>query len=104
MEKTSIKTYPIYIKATFLLLLAILSFQCLVWAEFILVPFTLGSLFSILLTPVASKFEKWGMHRTLSSFLCIVIMGLIVTILVFLLTRQIISFVNELPNLTANIN
>jgi len=98
------KKYPIYIKATFLLLLAILAFQCLVWAEFILVPITFGSLFSILLIPVATKFEKWGAHRSLSSFLCIVVMVLIVTILVFLLTRQIISFLNEVPDLTAIVN
>ena len=76
MDKQQSKTYPLYIKATFLLLLAILAFQCLVWTEFILVPLTLGSLFSILLTPVATKFEKWGAHRSLSSFLCIIIMAL----------------------------
>ena len=104
MDKQTTKTYPVYIKATFLLLLAILAFHCLVWTEFILVPFTLGSLFSILLTPVATRFEKWGAHRSLSSFLCIIIMALIVTILVFLLTRQIMSFINEVPSLTANIN
>ena len=57
-----------------------------------------------MLIPVAVKFEKWGAHRSLSSFLCLLVMGLIVTILVFLLTRQIISFINEVPNLTATIN
>ena len=98
------RTYPIYMKAAFLLLLAFLMFYALVYAEFILVPLTFGSLFSILLTPVATKFEKWGAHRTLSSFLCIIIMGLILTILIFLLTRQIVSFLNNLPELTARIN
>jgi len=33
--------YPLYIKATFLLLLAIMAFQCMVWAELVLVPITL---------------------------------------------------------------
>jgi len=98
------KTYPIYVKAVYLLLLAFLFFYGLVYAKFILVPLTLGCLFSILLTPIASRFEKWGLHRTFSSLLCIIIMGLIVAILIFLLSRQIMAFLNNLPELTVQLD
>ena len=98
------KKYPIYIKATFLLLFAFLLFHGLKEAEFILVPLVLGSLFAILLTPIANRFEKWGVHRSLSGFFCIIIMALIVGGLVFLLAHQVISFINEYPVLTAHIN
>jgi predicted PurR-regulated permease PerM len=104
MDKQTTKTYPIYIKATFLLLLGFLVFRSLTDAEFILVPLTLGSLFAILLIPIADQLEKRGVHRSISSFLCIVIMALVVTALVFMLSRQIISFMDQLPSLTTHMN
>ena len=98
------RTYPLYIKALCLLLLAILLTYSLVQAEFILVPLTLGSLFAILLTPAATWFEKIGAHRSLSSLLCIIIMALIISVLIFLLSRQIMSFAANLPEITARFN
>ncbi len=98
------RTYPLYVKALCLLLLAILLIYSLAQAEFILVPLTLGSLFAILLTPVATWFEKKGAHRSLSSLLCIIIMLLIVTALIFLLSRQIISFLSDIPGITTQIS
>jgi predicted PurR-regulated permease PerM len=94
------KAYPFYVKATYLLLLAFLGFYGLVYAKFIMVPLVLGCLFSVLMTPLASRMEKWGLHRTFSSVACILIMGLVLATLVFLLSRQIMAFVNNLPELT----
>src|SRR6185437_12054132 len=98
------KKYPLYIKATFLLLFAFLLFHGLQDAQFILVPLIFGGLFAILLTPIANRLEKWGVHRSLSGFFCIAIMALIVGSVVFLLAHQVITFINELPVLTAHIN
>jgi putative heme transporter len=98
------RTYPLYVKAVYLLLLGFLLFNGLVYAKFILIPLVLGCLFAILLTPVGNLFEKWGMHRTLSSFLCILIIILIAAFLVFLVSKQIISFIDNLPLITAKIN
>jgi len=98
------KTYPIYVKAVYLLLLIFLLFYAMVYAKFIMVPVVLGCMLAILLTPAASLFEKWGAHRTLSSLLCILIMGLILAVLIFLLSRQIMEFISDLPSLTVKIN
>ncbi len=81
-----------------------LLFRSLVDAEFILVPLVFGSLFAILLTPIGDRIEKWGIHRSLSSFLCIIIMAIIVAGLGFLLARQVVSFINEWPNLADHMN
>jgi predicted PurR-regulated permease PerM len=48
--------------------------------------------------------EKWGAHRTLSSLFCILVMAMIVGFLIFLLSRQIISFMDNLPEITTKIN
>jgi predicted PurR-regulated permease PerM len=98
------KQYPFYVKAVYLLLLAFLFFYGLVYAKFILVPFILGCLIAALLTPIATRFEKWGAHRTLSSFLCIIILALIIGGLIFLLSRQILGFISDLPTLTNRVN
>jgi predicted PurR-regulated permease PerM len=98
------KTYPIFVKAVYLLLLAFLLFYGMVYAKFILIPLTLACLFAILLTPLATLFERWGVHKTLASLLCILVMFVIVGILIFLLSRQIMSFITDLPSITGKIN
>ncbi len=87
-----------------MLLLIFLLFYGLVYAEFVLVPMVLGCMFAILLTPMAQAFERRGIHRTLSSFMCLLFMLFILAFLIFLLSRQIGNFIHDLPMLTEKVN
>ena len=99
------KQYPVYFRAVVLMLFFILLFAILYFAKGFLVPICLASVFSILLFPVSRFFEdKLKMHRLLANFLVLLLIILTLAGLVFLLSSQIVSFVNYLPDLQSSLN
>lgn len=97
MEKTFIY------KATVILLFLTLLFGFLFFAKAFLVPVFLAAFLSMLMLPVAKQFENWKIHRGISVGISIFLLFLILSGIIFLLTHQVISFINELPNLTDKI-
>lgn len=91
--------YPIYVKATYLLLFLFLFVSALYYGKFILIPIILGALFSILLTPIANRMERWGSHRMLSSFLCVFVMVAVVLAIIYFGYRQVAFFGSDVPRL-----
>jgi predicted PurR-regulated permease PerM len=96
--------YPIYVKATYLLLFFFLFISALSYGKFVLTPIILGGLFAILLTPIGNRLEKWGAHRMFSSFICVLIMVLLVLTVAFFGFRQVASFGSDAPNLINTLN
>lgn len=89
---------PISYYTQFLLFLFLL-FAGLYYASSILIPVSFGALLAMLMTPVANKFESWGLPKGLSAFFCIVIVVVVFLGLLFILSTQIISFTDDLPQL-----
>lgn len=100
----SMRGYPIYVKATYLLLFFFLFISALSYGKFVLTPIILGGLFAILLTPIGNRLEKWGAHRMFSSFICVLIMVLLVLTVAFFGFRQVASFGSDAPNLINTLN
>jgi predicted PurR-regulated permease PerM len=63
----------------------------------LLVPLSLGALFAFLLLPLTRRFERWGLPRIVSIFLCILLVFLIFGGVFALLSSQVISFANHIP-------
>lgn len=81
-----------YAIATLFLLFAILIF-----AKPILIPLSTALLISFILLPVAKKFEKWKMGKTLAAFVSFFSVILIITGTIYFFSTQII---NVAPKLT----
>ena len=86
-------------KATIFLLFFCLLFTILYFGAPILIPVFFAALLALLMLPVAEQFESWNIHRGVSAGISIFLLFLVMSGLIFLLTHQMVSFVNELPEL-----
>lgn len=97
MEKTFIY------KATVGLLFLSLVFGLLYIARSFLIPVFVAAFLAMLMLPVAKQFEDWKIHRGVSVGISIFLLLLILSGIIFLLTHQMINFLNQLPHLTDKI-
>lgn len=90
-------------KASLLLLFLFLLFTALYFARAFLIPVFLAAFLAMLMLPVARQFEDWKIHRGISVIISIFLLVLVLSGLIFLLTHQMLSFANDLPELKEQI-
>ena len=90
---------PLYFKYTIILLGLILLIYLLQLFQSILVPICFSCLFALLLLPLSERLER-HMPRTLATLLCLLFMIVFVAGLIWLLSSQLISFSEELKNIS----
>lgn len=69
-----------------------------------LVPVVFGALFSMLLTPVATKLEEWKIPRAFSVILSILLLLAIAAIIIYVLVMQISDLSKNASNIEQNVN
>ena len=70
-----------------------------------MVPLCLAAIFSILLFPVVRFLEeKVKMHRLAANFLVLLFIFLVLAGVVYMLSSQVISFIDEIPKLQGQVN
>lgn len=94
--------FPTYFKYTIILLGLILLVYVLQLFQSILVPICFSMLFALLLLPLSEKLER-HMPRTLATLLCLIFMVIFLAGLIWLLSAQLISFSEELKNISDKI-
>ena len=99
-----VKTWPLYAKITILILLVYLVLYGLYIGQDILAPLGFAFLFAVLLRPLEKKFIKWHVPKILAIILTLVIAILFVAGLVTFLSKQIASFVKDIPAIKHNLN
>lgn len=99
-----VKTWPLYAKITILILLVYLVLYGLYLGQDILAPLGFAFLFAVLLRPMEKKFIKWHIPKILAIILTLVIAILFVAGLVTFLSKQIASFVQDIPAIKHNLN
>ena len=99
-----IKTWPLYAKITILILLIYLVLYGLYIGQDILAPLGFAFLFAVLLRPLEKQFIKWRVPKILAIVFTVVIALLFVAGLVTFLSKQIASFVEDIPAIKHNLN
>lgn len=99
-----VKTWPLYAKITILILLVYLVLYGLYIGQDILAPLGFAFLFAVLLRPMEKKFISWGIPKILAIVITLVIAILVVAGLVTFLSKQIASFVEDIPAIKRNLN
>ncbi len=93
---------PLMLRMTVGLLFWLLFLFALTVARNFLYPIALGILLAMLLLPVASRLERWGVTRILANLISIVLgIGVIYGVLLFIY-RQLSSLVRDLPDIKEN--
>lgn len=99
-----VKTWPLYAKITILILLVYLVLYGLYLGQDILSPLGFAFLFSVLLRPLEKKFIQWHVPKILAIIITLTIAILIVAGLITFLSKQITSFVKDIPAIKENLN
>ncbi len=92
--------FPAYFRITMLLILSALVVYVLSVAKTILVPLALALLVSLLLLPICQRLERWHVPRIGAILLCLLLVISMLAGLIFFLSQQIMSFSDELPEIT----
>src|SRR5699024_640441 len=74
-----------------------LIFGAMYFARAFLVPFLFGTILAMLLTPVCSKLEKAGINKIVAAFLSVFLMIIVVLGVGTMLSTQIASFTENIP-------
>lgn len=85
-----------------LILGAYFFFRGLIEAQGFLVPLTIAGILALVIYPVAKKLEKWGVSRTFSSLISVVILLIISLGIVTVVVFQFHNFADEWPSIKEN--
>lgn len=99
-----VKTWPLYAKLTALILLIYMIFYGLYIGQDILAPLGFAFLFAVLLRPLEKQLVKWRVPKILAIVITLLFAILIVVGLVTFLSKQIGSFVKDIPAIKHNLN
>ena len=99
-----VKTWPLYAKITALILLVYLVLYGLYIGQDILAPLGFAFLFAVLLRPLEKKLIQWRIPKVLAIIITLLIAILFVVGLVTFLSKQIASFVKDIPAIKNNLN
>ena len=99
-----VKTWPFYAKITSLVLLTYMLLFGLYIGQDIIEPLGFAFLFAILLRPLEKRLLKIGCPKILSIIITIMIGLLILVALVTFLSKQIASFIQDIPAIKHNLN
>ena len=95
----NVSEQPFYFRATIQLLLIGLIIAFMILAKDILIPLTIAIVFTFLLLPVSNKLEQWRFPKALAILISIVLALAIFTALIYFFYSQVVSFVNDWPEL-----
>ena len=91
---------PLYIKWASILIILIAGVFILSSLRETLIPLTFSVLFSILLHPVCERLERWRVPRVVAIFLSLLLFLVVIVGLIYLVSRQVGSFAEEIPRIT----
>ena len=96
---TGYKKLPYSVQLCFQLLLVVLIAFIITQCKTILVPLYFSVLISILLLPIANLFEKIRLPRAMAALLSVLFALLIIGLIIYLLSSQVIAFLNDIPSI-----
>lgn len=101
---TETRALPFYVKFCLNLLIIILIGGIIYIGKDILMPFFFAIVLAILLLPVNNRLVKWGFPKVPAMLLSILMAIILIGAIVYFLSSQVASFVNDLPTIKQHLN
>lgn len=95
--------FPPYLSALTVMLFIIVLVFILIMGKSLLIPLFMGGFFAILFTPLSNLMEKIKFPRTLSSFISLLLMSLLVGGLLSFIIGNVASFTNDFDNVSGRL-
>ncbi|WP_240731667.1 AI-2E family transporter [Hymenobacter radiodurans] len=86
-----------------LLLLALLALALLYYGRLFLIPVAFAIVLAMLLAPVSRRLESWGLGRGLASFVCLVLLLLVIGAMGWAIGEQAANISEQLPQIQAKL-
>jgi predicted PurR-regulated permease PerM len=100
-KKSSEKSSEIQLAYSIRLCIQLLSFVLIIFiliqGQTIFVPLYLSGLISILLLPITNLLERINLPRALAALVSVLIAFVVIFLIIYLLSAQIVSFLNDIP-------
>jgi predicted PurR-regulated permease PerM len=101
--KSSFDEWPYTVRLCVRLLLVVLIGFIIIQCQAIFVPLYFSVLISILLLPIANFLERLKLPRALAALLAVLLAFIVFATIVYLLSAQIITFLNDIPSIKKNL-
>jgi predicted PurR-regulated permease PerM len=95
---------PLYVKIGFILLSIALILMGLYLGAGLLVPLCFSFLFALLLHPLCLKLESLRLPRVLAIFICLLTIIVVLGVILYFITAQLLNFGEDLPGLQVKFN
>ena len=66
----------------------------------VIIPFAFASILAILLLPLCNRLEKFGLPRALAITVCILLFMIVLSIIIYFIVKELLSFEDILPQLS----
>jgi predicted PurR-regulated permease PerM len=104
MESTSSHQANSPIRLAAILISIVLIILISAKLQVIIVPIVFSVIFSVMLYPLASKLESWGLNKALAALLSVFIANVVIGVLIYFLASQISSLNDQAPQLVEKFN
>jgi predicted PurR-regulated permease PerM/methylmalonyl-CoA mutase cobalamin-binding subunit len=96
-------TKPVASQTGVVLITLVAVMTVLHFAQDVLVPAALAVMLAFLLAPLVSRLERWGLNRSIAVTLTTLVAFALLAVLAYLVARQFLNFVDELPSYRDNL-
>ncbi|HVS97345.1 MAG TPA: AI-2E family transporter [Puia sp.] len=87
-----------------ILIILVICFVILSWAEGVIVPLLFAAIFSSMLFPLCFQLEKWGCHKGLASFISVLAAGLATACFLAVVITQVMHLAGQGPQFVAKLS
>lgn len=87
-----------------ILLILVICFIILSWAQDVIVPLLFSVIFSSMLYPLCFRLEKWGCHKGLAAFVSVLVAGIASAAFLTVVALQVVHLVEQGPQFVERIS
>ena len=92
------------VRSAAILIILVISFVILSWAEDVIVPLLFAIIFSTMLFPICLQLEKWKCHKGLAAFTSIFVAGILTALFLAVVITQLMHLTSQAPQFLAKLN
>ena len=87
-----------------ILIILVICFVILSWAEDVIVPLLFSVIFSSMLFPLCFRLEKWGCHKGVAAFVSVLVAGIASALFLTIVAMQVVHLVGQGPQFVEKIS
>ena len=92
------------VRTAAILIILVICFIILAWAEDVIVPLLFAVIFSALLFPMCLRLEDWGCHKGVASFISVLAAGVITAAFLGIVVMQVMHLAGQGPQFVARLS